>query len=198
MKILRTLLLSATALAATMAQAQSDNAIQTKRAAELRQSPDDKSASVASLPAQTTLTKTTLRVGAWIQVKTADAKTGWVHMFDVSAAGSAPAPTSNAATGALRGLTNFFSGGSSQRQTTTATSTIGIRGLGAEDIANATPNLDALKQAEGLRQDAAQAKHFASDAKLAVRQVENLPEANAPSRSSPSSGNNPQPVGGLQ
>ncbi len=198
MKPIRILLLSVAALSATLANAQTDNTIQTKRAAELRQAPDEKSSSVASLPVQTTLTKTTLRVGPWIQVKTADAKTGWVHMFDVSATGNAPVPTSNAATGALRGLTNFFSGGSSQRPTTTATSTVGIRGLGAEDIANATPNIEALTQVEALRQDATQAKRFASDAPLATRQVDNLPEPNAPSRSSTPPGNNPQNVGGLQ
>lgn len=198
MKSLRILLLSVVALSATLANAQTDNTIQTKRAAELRQSPDEKSATVASLPPQTQLTKTTLRVGPWIQVKTADAKTGWVHMFDVSATGGAQAPTSNAATGALRGLTNFFSGGTSQRQTTTATSTVGIRGLGAEDIANATPNLDALSKAEALRQDATQAKRFASDAPLATRQVDNLPEPEAPSRSNSPPGKNPQNMGGLQ
>lgn len=200
MKPLRILLLTAAALSATLTQAQTPapaDTIQTKRAAELRQSPDEKSTSVASLPAQTLLTKTTLRLGPWIQVKTADAKTGWVHMFDVAVAGNAPVPTSNAATGALRSLTNFF-GGSSQRPVTTATSTVGIRGLGAEDIANATPNLEALKQAEALRQDAAQAKRFASDAPLATRQVDNLPEPSTSSRSSTPSGSNPQNVGGLQ
>jgi hypothetical protein len=201
MKSLRILLLSAIALSATLTQAQTDNTIQTKRAAELRHAPDEKSTSVASLPAQTTLTKTTLRVGPWIQVKTASAQTGWVHMFDVSATGNATAPTSNAATGALRGLSNFFSGGNSQRQTNTATSTVGIRGLGAEDIANATPNIEALTQVEALRQDAAQAKRFASDAPLATRQVDNLPEPAEPSRSNGSNtspGNNSQNAGGLQ
>ena len=202
MKILRILLLSATALSSTLASAQTPaptDTIQTKRAAELRQSPDDKSTGVASLPAQTTLTKTTLRVGPWIQVKTADAKTGWVHMFDVSATGNAPAPTSNMATGALRSLTSFFNGGASQRPTTTATSTVGIRGLGAEDIANATPNLEALAQAEALRQDAAQARRFASDAPLATRQVDNLPEPAAAARNTGTpSGNTAQNPGGLQ
>lgn len=198
MKPIRILLLSVAALSAALVNAQTDNTIQTKRAAELRQAPDDKSTSVASLPAQALLTKTTLRVGPWIQVKTADAKTGWVHMFDVSATGNAPAPTSNAATGALRGLTSFFSGGSSQRPVTTATSTVGIRGLGAEDIANATPNIEALTQVEALRQDAAQAKRFASDAPLATRQVDNLPEPSAPSRSNTPPGNNSQNMGGLQ
>jgi hypothetical protein len=190
MKPIRILLLSVAALSASLAQAQTDHTIQTKRAAELRQSPDDKSTSVASMPAQTVLTKTTLRVGPWVQVKTLDAKTGWVHMFDLSATDNAQAPISNAATGALRGLTSFFSGGSAQRPVTTTTSTVGIRGLGAQDIANATPNLEALAQAEALRQDAAQAKRFASDAPLATRQIDNLPEPSAQSHTSPSAGNN--------
>lgn len=166
-------------LTALPALAQTET-IFTKRAAELRKEPNDKSASVASLQAQAALTKTTLRVGPWIQVKTAESQTGWVHMFDVGASPSAGGSTSNAATGALRGLTSFFGGGSS-RQNTTATSTVGIRGLDAEDIANAQPNLEALSRVEALRQDANAAKRFASEAQLAVRAVENLPEPAPPS-----------------
>ena len=179
-------------MAAMPAWAQTEP-IFTKRNAELRREPNDKGSVVASLPAQTALTKTTLRVGPWIQVKTADAQTGWVHMFDVGAANSAPTPTSNAATGALRGLTSFFGGGSSSRQTTTATSTIGIRGLGAEDIANAQPNLAALSQAEALRQDANSAKRFAAEATLAVRKVDDLPEPSAP-KNTGTGNNKPQSV----
>lgn len=156
-------------------------AIFTKRAAELRREPNDKGAVVTSLPAQAALTKTSLRVGPWIQVKTADGQqTGWVHMFDVGAAASAAPPSNNVATGALRGLSNLFGGGASSRQTTTATSTIGIRGLGAEDIANAQPNLNALGQVEALRLDANGAKRFGAEAALAVRKVDDLPEPSTP------------------
>jgi hypothetical protein len=113
-----------------------------------------------------------------MHVKTDAGQIGWVHMFDIGTVQAQSAAGSTAA-GALRGITNFFNRGSAQT-TTTATSTVGIRGLGSEDIANAQPNLDALKQAEALRTDEAQARRFAGDAQLAARNVEPLPVPNAP------------------
>jgi hypothetical protein len=161
------------------AHAQTDTT-QVKRQAELRQTPSDSSASVATLPAQTAITRLPERQGPWLRVKTAAGQTGWIHMFDVG--GASAAGTSSAgstASGALRGLTNFFGGGG-KPTTTTATSTVGIRGLGAEDIANAQPNLTALQAAEALRVDAAQAQRFAAEAPLAARTVEPLPSPEPP------------------
>ncbi len=49
------------------------------------------------------------RRGPWIEVRSAQGVTGWVHMFDV---GTTPvAQGGNFATGALRGLTGLFGGG---------------------------------------------------------------------------------------
>lgn len=166
-------------IAYAQAQGQTDTT-QAKRQAELRQSPSDTAASVATLPAQTALTRLPERQGPWLRVKTAAGQTGWIHMFDVGSAATATSSTGNAASGALRGLTNFFSGGASKPTTTTATSTVGIRGLGSEDIANAQPNLGALKNAEALRTDAAQAQRFAADAQLATRTVPPLPAPEPP------------------
>jgi hypothetical protein len=56
-----------------------------------------------------------------------------------------------------------------------STSTVGIRGLGAEDLANAQPNLAAVAQADANRANAAQARQFAGGASLSSRQVEPLP-----------------------
>jgi hypothetical protein len=95
-------------------------------------------------------------------------------MFDVGTAAS-PNSASGTASGMLRGLTNFLNRGNTQT-TTTATATVGIRGMNSEDIANAQPNLSALKQAEALRADAVQARKFADEAQLAARTVEALPE----------------------
>ena len=179
MKPLHLLALSVAVLAATQVHAQSD-ALLIKRPAELRQAPGESAPSLQALPVQTAVTRLTARQGPWIQVKTADGTTGWVHMFDVGSS-SAPATANSTATGALRGLTNFFNRGSAQNApTTTATSTVGIRGLGAEDIANAQPNLAALTQVEGMRLDAAQARKFAADAPLAVRAVDPLPVPTPP------------------
>lgn len=169
----------ALALGMGSAHAQSD-ALITKRAAELRDGPTDSARSVASLPSQTAVTRLALRQGPWLQVKTAAGQTGWVHMFDIGTLPSQSAAGSTAA-GALRGLSNFFNRGSAQGGNNTAgTSTVGIRGLGAEELANAQPNAQAVSQMESLRADAAQATRFASEAAWVVRAVDPLPEPAPP------------------
>ncbi|MDP2034839.1 MAG: SH3 domain-containing protein [Polaromonas sp.] len=159
-------------LAGAGVQAQTEPLL-VKRAAELREAPGDSSRSLAPLAARTPVTRSGARQGAWIQVRTSEGASGWVHMFDVgSAASAAPA---GVGAGALRGLTSFFNKGSAQGGTVTATSTVGIRGLGAEDLARAQPNPTAVVLAEALRQDADQARQFAAQAALSSRAVEPLP-----------------------
>ncbi|WP_141211403.1 SH3 domain-containing protein [Rhodoferax sp. TH121] len=157
------------------AGAWAQEALVTKRQTTLREGPADSTAALATLPAQTTLTRQPIRQGPWVQVKTAAGASGWIHLFDVGTA-TEQGNVASAATGALRGLSNLFNRGSAPNPNTSGTTaTVGIRGLGAEDIANAQPNLAALAQAEGLRQDAAQAKRFAADASLSARLVDPLP-----------------------
>ncbi|MDT8992070.1 SH3 domain-containing protein [Curvibacter sp. APW13] len=175
---------SATALCAALlattplAQAQNEP-LQTKQATALRDQPSATGATLATLPAGTSVTRTTQRTGPWMQVQTATGQTGWVHMFDVSAGGAA-APASNGLTGALRGLSGFLNRGSSAGSTTTATSTIGIRGLSKEDIQNAAPNLAAVDKLEQMRADEAQARRYASERHLAAQTVALLPTPNPP------------------
>lgn len=169
-------------LTSTLAHAQSD-AVLLKRATELREAPGENTRSLAALAARTPLARSGPRQGAWIQVRTAEGTSGWVHMFDVGSAATAEAP--GAGTTALRGLTSFFNRGSAQGGTNTATSTVGIRGLGAEDLARSQPNMAAVTQADALRLDADQARQFASGAALVSRPVEALP---APA---PAPGTNP-------
>ncbi len=149
-----------------------------KRATDLRESPGDKSASLGALPEQSPVVRTGERQGSWVKVRTSQGKSGWVHMFDL---GVQPASaSSNSAASGLRGLGGLFGGGS----TTTATSTVGIRGLSAEDIANAQPNPAAVGQAEKMRVDAAQARQFASTSALRQRAVAPLPEPPRPASDS--------------
>jgi hypothetical protein len=155
------------------ALAQSD-AIVTKRNTELRDGPGASARVLANVPVDTPLVRLPSRQSAWVEVRTATGATGWIHMFDLGSP-NAPTAPSNAATGALRGLTNFFTRGNQTGKTTTATSTVGIRGLGAEDIAQAQPNLQALSLAESYRQNVAQAQRFASYARLSPRTVQPLP-----------------------
>jgi hypothetical protein len=150
------------------------NTVNIKRATELREAPGEAAASRGPLAIATAVTRLGPRQGPWIEVRTAQGTSGWVHMFDVGS--TVPAQGGNTATGALRGLTSFFGkGGTQAPATTTATATIGIRGLGAEDITNAQPNLEAVAQAEALRMDAARARQFGADATLVAQAVEPLP-----------------------
>jgi hypothetical protein len=172
-------------------------AASTRRATELRDAPAESGKSLATLPAQAPVTRLGERRGPWVQVKTTAGAVGWLHLFDVGPAGGsastqAPAAGGSGATGALRGLTSFFNKGSSSPTggSTVATSTIGIRGLGAEDIANAQPNLQAVGQMEALRQSERDARSFASSARLASESVDPLPApARAPSGGGAQPGN---------
>jgi hypothetical protein len=151
-----------------------------KRATELRDGPSESARSVAPLPLQSQVTRLGARQGPWIEVRTVQGASGWVHMFD---AGSAlPAQGGSTTTGALRGITSFFGRGTAQPAATTPTATIGIRGLGAEDIANAQPNLEALGRVDTMRIDAVQARQFGSSATLVAVAVTPLPVPAPPAR----------------
>ncbi len=180
-------------LAAPLALAQND-AVVTRRALELRETPDDAARSLAPLAAQTPVTRQAGRQGAWVQIRTAQGISGWVHMFEVGPANApAPASSGNAATSAMRGLTGLFDKGHSQTASTGTTSVIGIRGLGAEDIANAVPNPALVNQAEAMRADAAQARQFASAASLTAREVKALPVPSARAEPTSNSSNREAP-----
>ena len=166
--------------AGAAAQSQPDT-LTIKRATELRDGPSESARSVAPLPLQTAVTRLGARQGPWIEVRTAHGASGWVHMFDAGTA--APSQGGSNTTGALRGITSFFGKGTAQPATTTATSTIGISGLGAEDIANAQPNLEAVARVEAMRQDANQARQFGNSASLVAQAVAPLPVPAAPTRS---------------
>jgi hypothetical protein len=174
---------------ATLVHAQTE-ALLLKRATDLREAPGDSTRSLAALAARTPVTRSGARQGPWVQVRTAEGMSGWLHMFDLgSAASVAPA---GAGTQALRGLTSFFNKGGAQGGNVTATSTVGIRGLGAEDLARAQPNPTAVIQAEALRQDADQARQFAARAALGSRVVDPLPAPAPPQSASPATFSAPQ------
>ena len=184
------------ALALVAGAAPAQEAAVVKRATQLRDSPADNGASVAPLEANTVVTRSSERKGPWTKVSTPQGATGWVHMFDLGPQSGAAAASNNTATGGLRGLGGLFGGNSGT--TTTATSTVGIRGLDAEDIAKAQPNPAAVGRVEGMRVNADQARQFASSASLQARDVPALaqpaqPSGGSGSRSGGSSGNPSDP-----
>ena len=169
-------------------------AVLVKRQAQLRDAPGEASRSLTALPIQTTLTRLGERQGPWIKVQMADGTQGWVHLFDITSGSSAQ--TSNVGTGALRSITSFFNRGSAQANASSLpTSTVGIRGLGAEDIANSQPDVAAVAQLDANRMNAAQARQFAGNASLASRVVSPLPVPAAPAKS-PAGGNSNQTQSG--
>lgn len=168
------------------ALAQTDG-VSTKRTSALRDGPGDAARTVVSVPADTPLTRLPRRQGAWVEVRLANGTSGWIHMFDLGAAKS-PSGGTDTAAGALRGLSQLF-GGIQPAKTTVATHTIGIRGLGAEDIAQAQPNLQALKVVESYRQDAAQAQRFAASVGLQTHDVLPLPVPELPRPGTPQDSN---------
>ncbi|MFY3384307.1 SH3 domain-containing protein [Paracidovorax sp. MALMAid1276] len=169
------------ALAPVAGPAQAQDAAVVKRATQLRDAPAETGASVAALAANTVVTRSAERKGPWTKVSTPQGASGWVHMFDLGPQTGSASGSNNAATGGLRGLGGLFGGNSGT--TTTATSTVGIRGLGAEDIANAQPNPAAVGQAEALRVNADQARRFATTASLQSRTVPPLAEPPRPASS---------------
>lgn len=177
--------------AAAPASAQTGAAV-VQRAAELREQPSPTASSLAALPVQTPVTRLGERQGAWVRVQTGAGAVGWVHLFDLgSAEATAAKPSSggNAATSALRGLTGFFAKGSAPVPVANApTSTLGIRGLGAEDIAQAQPNLPAVGSMEAQRQSEAQARQFASRAAWVSVAVDPLPAPPRPAAPPTTSG----------
>ena len=167
------------------ALAQSE-AVLIKRVSQLRDAPGENAKTITSLPLQTSLTRLGDRQGPWVKVGMADGTQGWVHMFDITATSSAQG--GNAGTGALRSITSFFSRGSGPGNTGPATSTLGIRGLGAEDIASSQPNLTAVTLLDTARLDASQARQFASSAALSSRNIDPLPAPAPPPRTPSPSG----------
>ena len=181
------LLLALCLLGAQTVQAQAQTeATLTRRPTALREAPAEASPSLAQLPANTPLERLPERSGAWVKVRVGTATasavagaTGWVHLFDLGTP-EAVVPAGNPATGLLRNVTSFLSRSSVPPSATVTTSTIGVRGLGAEDIARAQPNPAAVDQMDALRADGDAARQFAGLANLNPVTVAPLPSPAQP------------------
>jgi len=131
------------------------------RATDLKQGPATDSATLAALPENASV-EALERKGGWTRVKTSSGE-GWVRMLALRyKPGSAKAGDSGA-----KELYNVARTGSSGTQTTT-----GVRGLSAEQIANAQPNLGELNKLKEFSADRGAASGFAAEGSLAARSVE--------------------------
>ncbi|MES2918712.1 MAG: SH3 domain-containing protein [Pseudomonadota bacterium] len=105
------------------------------------------------------------RQGGWYQVK-AGTRTGWVRMLSVRRATAAAGSD-------IKGLASVASG---RAGTGTVSTTTGVRGLDAQDLATAEFNEEQVAKAETYRASAATATAFAKAGKLVVRDVPPLPD----------------------
>ena len=131
------------------------------RATELKQEPASDSATVSTLPEQAAV-DVVERKGGWMRVKSTGGE-GWVRMLSLRLGGSsAPKPGASG----VNQLFNVARTGSSGTQVTT-----GVRGLDAEQIANAQPNPAELAKLEKFAADRNAAEGFATQGKLAPTSV---------------------------
>ena len=131
------------------------------RATELKQEPASDSPTVSALQEQTAVEVVERRSG-WMRVKSASGD-GWVRMLALRLGGS------NAAKPGASGVNQLFNvarTGSSGTQVTT-----GVRGLDAEQIANAQPNRGELAKLEKFAADRNAAEGFATQGKLSPTAV---------------------------
>lgn len=171
------LVLLALCLGTWAAQAQTTQTLMVKRDTEVRKQPDATAESLMPIAASSTVLHHGERQGAWMRIKAEGGQQGWMRLFDLSAASAAAGASSSGAGNVLRGVGSLFAPASSKPVTT---STLGVRGLDANDVATAQPNPAAVTQGERLRTSEAQAKQFAQRSGLTPRQVTELPDSAAP------------------
>jgi hypothetical protein len=172
------LVLLAACLVPWPAQAQTAQTLTVKRDTEVRKQPDASAESIMPIAASSTVLHHGERQGAWMRIKADTGKQGWMRLFDLSATSTAASTSGGGGAGnVLRGVGSLLAPGSSKPVTT---STLGVRGLDANDVATAQPNPAAVTQGERLRTSEAQAKQFAQRSGLTPRQVAELPDSAAP------------------
>ena len=142
---------------------------QTVVAGNLNSGPYSDASVVAAVPNATAVTVIE-RQGGWYHVKLASGQDGWLPMTSIrynSSGGGSAAPGTD--------WSSLFQSGRSGSSGTTATT--GVRGLNTGDIANATPNPQAVVLLDKWQARPNQAKNFAAALPLtAAPQIGYLPE----------------------
>lgn len=140
------------------------------KASELRRSPAI-DASVVSQVADKARVEIVSTQGGWVEVKTAEGKTGWLRLMNVE-------PLAAKSTGgALKGLA--AAGGVVRTGSTGSTAATGIKGISKEDLAGAKANFSELAKLERYRASPADGQQHAQSVGLKTQNVDVLP-AHAP------------------
>jgi Bacterial SH3 domain len=133
------------------------------RATELKQAPATDAATVATLPENTAVDALERKSG-WTRVK-AQSGEGWVRMLSLRFGGEVKPKAGSS------GLTQMFNVARTGTSGTTQATT-GVRGLDAEQLANAQPNPAELAKLEQFAADRDGAAKFAAQGKLHATSVE--------------------------
>lgn len=139
-----------------------------ERDSPLRAEPRTDAAVVANLPKGST-GDAMARQGAWVQIKSA-AATGWLYSFNVRF-GAVAAEGGDSGGGSVLG--RMFG----PRQRVNVTATIGIRGLGEEDLKQAHFDGAQIQELDGFAANPGQAEAHAGTAGLSAVKVEYLESA---------------------
>ena len=131
------------------------------RATELKKAPASDAATVAQLAENATV-EAFERDKGWTRIKAPEGE-GWVRMLALRYGAAAP----KAGDTGLSQLFNVARTGSSGTQVTT-----GVRGLEAQQIADAKPNPAELAKLQEFAADRAAAAGFAAEGKLSAKSVE--------------------------
>ena len=134
----------------------------TLRVTDLKAKPFLDADTLAKLPEKAEV-EIVLRQGAWMEVKTRDRQHGYVRMLQLRLGSAATAKDSSGWVSVLG------TGTASQRPTTTATVTTGVRGFSEEELKAAQPNEAEYEKMKGFAAAPDQAVAYAADSKLEAR-----------------------------
>jgi hypothetical protein len=144
----------------------------TLKPTEVKDKPFLDATTLTTLPEKTTVEILT-RQGAWMQIKAAEVKQGWIRMLSVRLGSPDQKPQGGS-------LLSALSIGSRPRPSTNSTVTTGVRGFSEEDLANAKPNAAEVEKMKSFASTTEEATKLAESGKLAARAVAYFDESGKP------------------
>ncbi|MCB5195546.1 SH3 domain-containing protein [Deefgea salmonis] len=147
------------------------------RNSDLREKPFSDSRSIATLSSNSKI-EIQKNQGAWMQVKTPQGQVGWIKLLNVRT-------QSGTRNNGLSTLGNVIKTGSSGQTVTT-----GVKGLSAEQIQTAEPNMAEVNKMESYSSSNAEASRLARQAQLSPKKVAPLSNSNT-SVNTPNTGRRP-------
>lgn len=138
----------------------------------LRTEPFSDAAVVTRVSAKQSLT-VLKRKGGWYQARDSRNHTGWLRMSTIRFGEGRAASSDTSDSGIGQTLRFLSTGRSGASGTTVAT---GIRGLDSADVADATPDHNAIKRLDKFRVSASDARRYALNAKLRSQKLGYLKE----------------------